>query len=40
MDQVRVAQGRARLDGDTLITEPADPNKEGRRITLKMVRVE
>ena len=40
MGQSRVAQGRMRLDGETLVAEPADPNREGRRITLKMVRVE
>jgi hypothetical protein len=40
MGQSRVGRGRVRLEGNTLITEPADPNRDGRQITLKMVRVE
>lgn len=31
---------RIRFERDRLIWEPADPNREGRRISMKMVRVE
>lgn len=40
MGKARIGRGRVRVEGETLITEPADPTREGRKITLKMVRVE
>lgn len=40
MGTARVGRGRVRVEGGTLITEPANPNRGGRKITLKMVRVE